>query len=123
MGDRAAKKRAYERKVQRARSCGAVVAARSPAPTGQGNTAGAGKGNNTTYAGLPPVLHGSLTPDVAGTVGDFNASVAAIFKQPAQGRTRKLAMIRGWTHEGAAFLRKRLSTFLGPLPRCHCARR
>ena len=29
---------------------------------------------------LPPVLHGSLTPEVAGRVGDFYASVDAIFE-------------------------------------------
>ena len=31
-------------------------------------------------AGLPPVLHGSLTPDLAGRVGEFYSSVAAIFE-------------------------------------------
>jgi hypothetical protein len=29
---------------------------------------------------LPPVLHGTLTPEVAGRVGDFYNSVAAIFE-------------------------------------------
>jgi site-specific recombinase XerD len=56
-----------------------------------------------------PVLHGSLTPDVAGRVGDFYASVAAIFEawvnrrksehtqRAYRGDVMAFAQFMGWT--------------------------